>query len=138
MNVNQLFYYCLILSVAGWILAFYFKFSQKIIGKKTFHFLEESNGEDDFIHSPDYVRFIESWSAGVLFASELAVGLGTLIAFIGSLLSILENSWWTAVFIFFVSAIVSQILISIFKKYSQLLFFFLFFVSITTILFHIF
>ena len=120
-------------------MTYYFNFSQKIIGKKTNQLLNESNGDQDsLIQSPEYVRFIESWSAGAWFASKGAVGLGTLIALIGSLLSILENSWWTAVIIFFVSPIASQILISMFKKYSQLLFLFLFIGSIATISLHIF
>lgn len=101
--------------------------------KKTFNFINMINWIYIFLLSLISIGgFIASIYESIAFKKMLPIGIyflrNGIINIIGGILAITSiitsaflNPWWTIFIVFFIAWIFSQILISIFKSYSQLL-----------------
>ena len=135
MNDVTLFTYCSIISFSGFSIAFYGTLSQKMI--ENISFLEHKKGYDLDKDEEHFSKKFELWNCGSFFLEGKAVIIGLFIAFLGSLINLISNQWWSILLTLVVGYFTYLFVAKTIKKYIQLICIITLIISIALILIHL-
>lgn len=117
----QYFFYCLLLAFSGMSIGFYGLFAKNKIDKETGIGLKRGFDFDSDLGVEYFANRFQNWRTGEYFESPLAPMVGIIIALLGSVLSIVLNSWWTCLVVLLGAYILYLVMINIFKWTIQLI-----------------